>query len=103
MKNKIITQIFSYGLVPMLIVMKEQEQLENYEFCERVLQAIQDVYPDKSNIPTNYSEDALIWAINEFELLNTTGKTAFFNMNEYVNIIYRNLKMIRTYDAFICS
>lgn len=105
MKNKIITCIFSYGLMPILTVLKEQEKKENYELCSLIIEAIKDVHNDDKDIPTYLPDDPSEWIKTQlgeyFQWLGVTGDTMIANQNEYVNRVYKMLDIKRTYPIEI--
>jgi len=95
MKNKIITCIYSVGLIPILLFLKEQEEAENYEMCEIILSAIRQVYSADQNVPTKYSKLAEEWLTEQFDSVGLTQNFSLKNREEYIENIYRKLELER--------
>lgn len=95
MKSKITTAIFSFGVVPMLIVLKEQERQENYELCQLILRVIKELHPNDDTIPTTFTEDSLEWLQYTLNSIGLSGNTAINNVDSYVNKNYETLGLKR--------
>lgn len=89
-KNRYIGCIYSYGIYPVLLVLKEHEQSENYEECKCILSAITQmnkVMVDSDPLPTILPNDYLERMRLSFELKGFTGNYAIINIPMYIEII----------------
>lgn len=94
-KDKYIKCINRYGVYTLLILLQEYEQQENYEECDHIYNAINEVNNDlKSDLPTLLPDnwkDEVRKTISQFGL-KSNGSTIFNNIPSYIEEIKSNLK-----------
>lgn len=82
--NKYVKLILTYGWYPMLAVLKEQEEDNNFEICADIKEAFDHL---KIEIKESSEEDY----VQEFWRLGYSGQTALANVNYYIESIKAEL------------
>lgn len=98
-EQRYISALFKYGVVPLLLLLDEYEQDNNFEECERIFNAISycnkhlKSTEDYEELPTKYDSNTLSNLKKQFNLFGLTGDTSIANMPYYVEEIKKIVKL----------
>lgn len=98
-EQRYIGALFSYGVVPLLLLLDEYEEEGDFEECSMIYNAIS--YCNKhlkategyEELPTKYDSDSLSKLRVQFNLFGIKGDTAIGNMPYYVEEIKKRVKL----------
>jgi hypothetical protein len=81
-----------YGFLPLLLVLEQLEDDENFDLCNSILVVLKE-HEKKYNIeiPTKYNEYAINKTKQYFMELNLSGEIAIKNNNFYASEILKRL------------
>jgi hypothetical protein len=98
-EQRYIGAIFSYGVVPVLLVMKDFEEKENFEECQIILNAINFMnknLPLEDNeilLPTKYNSKVLEDMKSKFQRFGFKGDVFQANIPYYIREIAKMIKV----------
>ena len=88
--------LLCYGITPLLMLLQEYENTQNFEECQWILIAIADfnsqVFPAEEELQTRYDENTIPTLIKEFEKYGFSGDIALSNMDYYVEKVKEMVK-----------
>lgn len=97
-RSRYIECIFRYGITPVLLLLQECENNENYEECQIILSAIEYINKNTDGIvievlPTKYNPEIIVNLKKEFKKLGLTGNIAINNIPNYIEEIKNYVKL----------
>lgn len=98
-EQRYISALFSYGVVPLLILLDEYEENGDFEECSRIYNAISycnkhlKSTTDYEELPTKYSSESLAQLKKQFNLFGFKGDVAIGNIPYYIEEIKKMVKL----------
>lgn len=97
-EQRYIRALFSYGIVPLTLLLDEYEQDGNYEECEIIYNAISFVNEhtfgeEGEKLPTKYDSESLSKLRGNFNLYGFKGDIAIANIPYYIEEIKQMVKI----------
>lgn len=84
--------IFNYGIYTILLVLKDLEQLEYYEECNKIIQAIKELeLIIQEPLFQQLNENNINLIIEEYKKLNLNIKDMLENSIHYCNLIINQI------------
>jgi hypothetical protein len=94
-ENRYIQAIFAYGVVPVLLLLEEYEDNENFEECQIILESITFINTnlEGEKLPLKYDATTLSKLREWFSLYGFSGDSAIENMPYYMKKIKDLVKL----------
>lgn len=98
-EQRYIGALFSYGVVPLLLLLDEYEEDGNFEECSIIYNAINycnrhlKATEGYEELPTKYDSESLSKLKKQFNLFGFKGDTAIGNMPYYIEEIKEMVKL----------
>lgn len=98
-EQRYIGALFSYGVVPLLMLLDEYEDKGDFEECSIIYNAISycnrhlKSTEDYEELPTKYDSEALAQLKKQFNLFGFKGDTAIGNIPQYIEEIKEMVKL----------
>lgn len=94
-ENRYVQAIFAYGVVPVLLLLEEYEDNQNFEECQIILDAIQFINTnlEVEKLPLKYDATTLSKLREWFSLYGFSGDSAIENMPYYMSKIKEMVKL----------
>lgn len=95
-KKEIEISLLEWGFLPILMYMEELISEESYELADIIYKVIRDHNATyHSDIPTQYSEEAVDYFFEAMRSQGYTGEYSYPNMPNYVDQIRKNVEKLK--------
>jgi hypothetical protein len=98
-EQRYISALFRYGVVPLLMLLDEYEENNDFDECSRIYNAISYCNKhlkdttDYEELPTKYDSESLAQLRKQFNLFGFKGDTAIGNIPRYIEEIKEMVKL----------
>ncbi len=98
-EQRYISALFSYGVVPLLLLLDEYEESGDFDECSRIYNAISfcnkhlKAAEGYEELPTKYDSESLSKLKKQFNLFGFKGDTAIGNIPYYIEEIKEMVKL----------
>jgi pentose-5-phosphate-3-epimerase len=85
--------MFQYGILSVLFVLEHFEHEEEFEECQKIIDAIQEQEKKlEITLFTNITTETIKEVIDNYKNFNLTGVNAVENSKHYANVILKEIK-----------